>query len=632
MFVRGMEGTLMELAESPETRYSYSVWFDYTRVAINQIQEGTLLAVPNFASNGAIRRYSILEVTTVLPTHYALAGGASGYPGFVVEAARSAAEDWETQENVSSEDTTKIRVQAIPTNLEIIEPERDEPDIGIETNIGMVGHRVRILDSEYTNLVYNRGIDREREPNLTVIGNMIRDEKVDILLRIEELYRTHFAVFGFTGVGKSNLLSTVVAKVLKDTQDPLKLVFFDLMSEYTTLLIDQLLADNVNGKVLTIGRHTLPEGLFKFINKQSSAPNLHIATQQLQRYTLLPKALVKDRDKVGLALQDLITQEKIRYFNEAQSTTVWDLCFTEKIPWGKERRGANLNKRKDLMKNVLRSTVRGDYKNTTFSPELAKIVREGLQAALNTDKTFAEDFEPKVKELERLEKAAGEIFTASTTLTDIVNDLNDPSKSSLWVIQAHNPDELRNFAKQIGEAVYEARRQTGVIDPLVSFIFDEADEFIRREGGGASYEASKEIAQTLARRGRKFGLGIGIATQRIRYLDTNIMAQPHTYFISKLPRLSDRQAVSEAFGISEEMLNQTFKFKKGNWLLISHDATGLEAMPIPVKTPDANVRLSSWLADRLHGMTAPPPPTTSRQKSKEQEPKFKQTSFADFLK
>jgi uncharacterized protein len=171
-------------------------------------------------------------------------------------------------------------------------------------------------------------------------------------------------------------------------------------------------------------------------------------------------------------------------------------------------------------------------------------------------------------------------------LDEIVQDLNDPNHSSLWVIQAHNPNDLRGFSKRLGEEVFERRRETGLIDPLVSFIFDEADEFIRRDAKGSDLE-SAEIAQTLARRGRKFGLGIGISTQRIRYLDTNIMAQPHTYFVSKLPRLSDRQAVAEAFGMSDELLNQTFKFQKGQWLLMSHGATGLKAVPLPIRTPDA---------------------------------------------
>jgi len=260
MFVPDMEGTLMELAEAPETRYRYVVWFDYTRRAINEIQDGTLLAVPNFAGDHSTRRYSVLEVATVLPTHYALQGSTGGYPGFVVEAARSAAQDWEIQDTEATEDTTKIRLVAIPTNLEIVEPLSGEPMIGPESNIAMVGARVRILDSDYANRIANHGIDRERETNLTVIGTMARDDQVEILLRIEELYRTHFAIFGFTGVGKSNLLSTIVAKVLDDATEPLKLVFFDLMSEYTVLLLDQLLSDRVSGRILTLGRHTLPEG------------------------------------------------------------------------------------------------------------------------------------------------------------------------------------------------------------------------------------------------------------------------------------------------------------------------------------------------------------------------------------
>lgn len=598
MFIDGMEGVLMELTEAPETRFRYVVWFDYTRRAINEIQEGTLLAAPNFASAGETRHFSVLEVATILPTHYALAAGTGGYPGFVVEAARSAAEDWESQDSVSTEETTKIRVVAIPTNLEIVEPPTGQARIEPESNIAMVGSKVRILDSKYSNLVANNGIDRENEKNLTVIGTMARDDQVEILLRIEELYRTHFAIFGFTGVGKSNLLSMIVSKVFADTTDALKLVFFDLMSEYTVLLLDQLLGDKTSGRILTVGRHTLPEGLFKYVNGQKGAPSLDEAARQLDRYTLLPKALMKDRSLVTHGLRDLIAKERIKYFHEAQSLTIYELFFTDMTPWGKDRRGANLAKRSEVAKSALRAVMRGaDYKSTTFTPELAKRIRERLEEALEHDGTFAEDYAPIVSKLEELEEATGESFAAGVTLADLVTDLNNRKHSSLWVVQAHNPNELRAFTKRLGEAIYESRRQTGLIDPLVSFIFDEADEFIRREGTG-TYAESAEIAETLARRGRKFGLGLGIATQRIRYLDTNIMAQPHTYFISKLPRMSDRQAVAEAFGVSEELLNQTFKFKKGQWLLMSHDATGLEAVPVPIKAPNANERLSTWLRGR----------------------------------
>ena len=458
-----------------------------------------------------------------------------------------------------------------------------------------------MLNSETTNLIANNGIDTKNEKNLTVIGTLARDPDVEILMRIDELLRTHFAIFGFTGVGKSNLLSTTVAKIFESTQEPVKLVFFDLMSEYTGLLIDQLLSENIDGRLLTIGRNSLPEGTFKYINKLYGAPNDKEATRQLLQYTLLPKALQGRRNKMGWALLDFIKSEKIRYFNESKSITVYDLFFSDDVvSWAKERRATKRANRMELSKRALReSQIGSDYKKVHFNPDLAKRIREKLQKLLEQKPhdEFQEDYANHIAELEKLERSTAENLAASTTLREIIDDLNDTTRHSLWIIQSHSPDDLREFSRSLGDELYEIRRRSGVIDPVVGFIFDEADEFIRQRGTG-SYEDSAKIAETIARRGRKFGIGLGIATQRIRYLDTNIMSQPHTYFISKLPRSTDRTAVSEAFGFGDEMLNQTFKFVKGQWLLVSHDATGLEAVPLPVKTEDANERIASFLEAR----------------------------------
>lgn len=104
------------------------------------------------------------------------------------------------------------------------------------------------------------------------------------------------------------------------------------------------------------------------------------------------------------------------------------------------------------------------------------------------------------------------------------------------------------------------------------------------------------FADPAARRGRKFGLGIGIATQPFAHLDVNTLAQPHTYFVSKLPRQYDRQTIADAFGISEDMFRQTFRFKRGDWLLASYDAAGLETVPIPIHAENAEDRVLEFLA------------------------------------
>lgn len=473
-------------------------------------------------------------------------------------------------------------------------------DFQTEQNIPMVGAVVTILDTEPTKNVVNRDINSTAEQDsLFVGGKLIRDENVPVFVRIEDFVRVHFGIFGFTGAGKSNLLSTYIAKLLSSPQ-VVKIVLFDLMGEYSVLLLDQLLNKNIRSGILTVGRQTLPEGLFKYINNLQNAPPLDEATRQLERYTLLPKALIKDRQLVTLGLRKLIEKNIIRFYQEAKSLTVYDVFFTNAVGWAKTRQSTKFEQRKKLVMTALKvAQVFGDYKATRFTPVLAKRIKEAIAQELtkteakefNTDGDFANH----IAKLEELEKATSEFYAANTTLDELVEDLNNSKHSSLWIIQAHDPNELRNFSKRLGEKVYEARRQNGLVDPLVSFIFDEADEFISSKITGGSHDTSKEIAETLARRGRKFGLGIGIATQRTRYLDTSVMAMPHTYLVSKLPRDSDREVVAEAFGVSKDMFRQTFKFKPGNWLLMSHDATGLKAIPVPIQTDDANERLREYL-------------------------------------
>jgi hypothetical protein len=177
---------------------------------------------------------------------------------------------------------------------------------------------------------------------------------------------------------------------------------------------------------------------------------------------------------------------------------------------------------------------------------------------------------------------------------------------SLSLVIGENEGSISGFARDLIDGSFEGRRASSILYPVVTYIFDEADVFIRRPERGEGGDAGSVIQQAtlLARRGRKFGLGLGLATQRLRYLDTSIMAQPHTYFISKLARKYDREAIAEAFAISDESLEQTFAFTPGQWLVASHDATGLKGTPFPVQVPNANSAVGQWLEElrrRRHG-------------------------------
>lgn len=595
MFVPNLVGTLMKIEEDPVTRYHYEVWFDYTRTAINTIGEGAMLAVPNFSGNDNEAHYSILEVTGILPMHYALGNDMSGYPGFVVEAARNAGQDWTTQTDASTEDTTKIRCVAVPTNLEIVEKPfgKDDhaPKIQEEGNVPMVGHQVCLLNTSMTERIANLNIDLEHD-NAIQIGTLVRDPDVRAFLRVEELIKVHFGIFGFTGAGKSNLLSTLVRRLLTESKEPVKIVIFDLMSEYTGLLLDQLVG-LAGARIINVGAQTVPQSVLGYYT-QCTQDTLKQATIDLVNTTVLSKRIKQRQSELHRPVAIFLRDGKMLFVRQQQKLISEILKETQdEFKW---TMGNANNAVRKLMRDLTQK-YGGRIPDKNVIEEIEKEIRD-FEATTPDLKATANQNLALLRE--RMQEASSQPqetvpSNAQVGVGQIVNQLNDSSASSLLIFQAHDPDALREFAATLSNITYGSRRKIGQIKPLVSFVFDEADEFIPGQATDDSQKKTKAAAMTLARRGRKFGLGIGIATQRIANLDVNTLAQPHTYFVSKLPREYDRNTIAGAFGISEDMFRQTFKFKKGDWLLASYDAAGLEAIPIPIHAENADDKILEFV-------------------------------------
>ncbi|CAD7777018.1 DNA double-strand break repair helicase HerA [Candidatus Methanoperedenaceae archaeon GB50] len=595
-------GRLLWAEADQNTRFKYTIWFDYTRRLMNDLHEGDLVAAPNFATDPGGIRYSILQLVTVMPIHYALGTDIrdlKGYPGFVMQAAKSASADWTEQETESYEDTTKIICEAIPTNLEC-----DESGyVNQESSMAMVGKDVYVLTSEMTGQIFNRGIDKDIE-TVIEIGDLIRDKSVKVYVRVEDLIKTHFGIFGFTGVGKSNLTSTLVSNLLS-VDEPIKIVLFDLMDEYTGLLADQILTHD--GKIICLGEKTLMKPVFDYVNKPS-VDKLDFAVNIFLKNILLPKGLKGEKIKFKPLIKQILQNEGIKIFEEVFTRTVED--FLNEI-WSKVEGRFGPTKIGKL--NKMKNDVFGSHFKDELTPELAQEFIEKLgfgefrsqPIASVTEVLNESDLKESIRYnlVEPLKQIVESDKTqisenAKISIHDIINDLNDESKSSIYLVISHDPNKVRRFAYDLGRYSFWHRRVKGTISPLILLIFDEADQFIPGTPRSDTEKVSKSIIETLTRRGRKFGIGVGIATQRSAYLDTNIMGQLHTYLISKLPRKYDREVVGEAFSLSPDQFTQTFKFQKGQWLLVSHEATGID-MPIPIQAPNAEERMKKFLEEYI---------------------------------
>jgi hypothetical protein len=598
MFVENISGTLMKIRPSQHTRYEYDIWFPYTREAINTVHNGTMIAVRNFSSTNEKENYSILRITSVLPHHYALAAGLDGYPGFVVEAAINAAKDWEQES--PTEDTTKILCTAVPSFLEIqktpaISANPSEPELATETNMPMPGEKVSILNKEWTEHVINQRLQDPREKTID-IGNLPNyEEEIAVKMLWENLIQTHFGIFAYTNAGKSNLLSTCAAKIM-DNSDSVKIVMYDLMGEYGALLID-ILCRFENSCIICTKPETMPQSVFQFWQVQNPE-NLQRAAMDIVNTTILPKALHGDRLRLVEPVKQLLRDGKIKI--QLQTNTLGYSLSRRKEQILHKIQGTAAPTFVAFVQNLIDGNMEIPVSSDLISRTRAQVVA-WAPAAGNMTGTMTNS---RNKLLDVLDGLANELELISRinsrfriSLQDMISELNNAETKSLYIIQGSNDEDVRIMSQDLGSSMLENRRQTGTIFPLVSFVYDEADLFIPQidKADQPGMEQSRNVAEQIARRGRKYGLGIGIATQRIVYLDTNVLGQPHTYFVSKLPRQTDRDRIQEAFGLSDETLNETFRFGVGEWLLISHNATGIDGLPIPVKLPDANKRISDFL-------------------------------------
>jgi len=319
-------GVLVSLKEDVFAGYLYNIWFPYTKSNITKIKEGSFVAVKNFQGLTDDPKYSILEIISVLPVHYALGSTESAteraYPGFVVEAAKAARQDWEQEEPM--EQTTKIRATSMPTGLQMVFS-GSQRSVKTDESMPMIGEEVFLLSNEATSNIVNQGLTTEAVPHIKPCW-LVQNKEIDVCISTEDLLRTHFGVFGFTGSGKSNLNSTIIHEL--SNKRGLKIVLFDLMLEYTGLLID-LLVQKENAFVLSIDIDSLPGGdsMERVLRGEAEEQN---TVDNITNTLLLPRELAPCRNDYKKCFRTMLDQNKFKILASGSELTA-EILYAEII-------------------------------------------------------------------------------------------------------------------------------------------------------------------------------------------------------------------------------------------------------------------------------------------------------------
>ena len=226
-----------------------------------------------------------------------------------------------------------------------------------------------------------------------------------------------------------------------------------------------------------------------------------------------------------------------------------------------------------------------------------RILRMAFTKQVKESKDFWEALDDQVEEIIQLNKKDKKEYTysggrvqdkiddAQHKFSDILDpDVTDPiglikegrinilnisslSEKQANVAVSYYLQELLNDRKDSIRAknAKHTTKRSARFDSSIFVVIEEAHVFIPKvEETQAKYWASK-----IAREGRKFGLGLGIVSQRPRSLDPNIVSQMGSLAVMKIVQEDDQnQITSAAESISKNLIDQITSLNIGDAILV----------------------------------------------------------------
>ncbi len=578
-------------------RYQCRIKVEYHKDLMGLLEEGMLLAVKNFkqALLGG-ERYTLMEISRVWPEHFGLRGLSDhGYYPMQFEIIEQSEADWLTDDK----STMMIQIDAIPINYDLVVKGNCEYEFVKGFSYPIVGSPVYILNGEMINRMYNQKIakafgldpsktveDARLDPRLGVIKMFQTSNTViPIYVDFEKLVRYHFGVFAFTGGGKSNLMSNILRRIILHTGD-VKVVVFDISCEYVFLLLDLLADSDIPSKVILEHRIDSLEQFFNSVVK--------------------PREYEAD-ERIKIGLKRIMDQGKVAFYTRPKQKIPTYAQFLDEL--NEQRKTSTdkphymnaIDKIHDAILDYMEAHGLSENQEVdeAFINYIDQICIEtidefkvheksGLFAWATTRKTVIDQIRRK-REEEKKE-------TGGLTAEKIRELLEGETR--LICISISDPVTIKDLVVTLTQDLLTRRKRRFQVKPYILLVFDEAQEFIPELSGatGIDKKCSKQV-ETILRQGRKYGLGVCIATQRIAYLNTNALQQLHTYFVGTLPRPYDRALISDTFMIDKGILEKTLEFAPGEWLLSSYIATGIENVPIFIKADNAEKEIERFLRE-----------------------------------
>lgn len=456
---------------------------------------------------------------------------------------------------------TKIGADAIPESLKELALQEDERNLNTRwMSLVLIGERVgqrfergvtqfptaedevHLVTIDDLNVIYG-GFD---ESNSITIGNISVSESLPAKLEIDKLVTRHCAVIGSTGSGKSNAVAVMLESIANGEFPSARILLVDPHGEYNETLKEHSKVIKVNAvKTKSECELYIPYWALPFDELMKSFPG---ALNDQQRDYVRSKLLEK----------------KIAAINKLQSKpNINSLTSDSPIPFSIKQLWFDLD----------------DFERQTFKenrrPETAMLIEKG-----DPDKLVSNKYEPAspgggspflnfqakgiLGFLDGMKtRMLDQRFRFLYDPGDLNPSLDGSVKKDLdsllveWLGHDHPitildlsgiPTEIMgSISGSLLKIVYDAlfwsqNLPVGGREQPLLLVLEEAHNYLK----AGEDSISSRTVQTIAKEGRKYGVGLLLVTQRPTELDETVLSQCGTLIALRMTNKGDRGHVSAA--------------------------------------------------------------------------------------
>lgn len=326
------------------------------------------------------------------------------------------------------------------------------------------------------------------------IGTIHQDPSVSAHVKVDDLLVRHFAIVGATGTGKSSALALLLQGIISANPNG-HILLLDSHGEYGPAFGDQ-------AEHLTIDRLRLPHWLLEF----DELTEILFGTEQPGLSTEIS------------ILRQLVLRARLAYDNGTHNNA--SVTVDTPTPYTMAELNYQLNGELGMLNN-----------QSSLGPLLK--LKNSL-AAVQGDPRYSFMFTNDVFLLDDLAGILGQLFRLPTRGRPICRlDLSGISSEILNVVVSVVARLAFSLAVSIGQRT-----------PLL-LICEEAHRYAPQDAA-LGFEPAKRSLARIAKEGRKYGISLGLLSQRPAELAVSILSQCSTVFAFRMVSTTDQDVIQAA--------------------------------------------------------------------------------------